>query len=263
MRLNPLKEKLAGGEVVFGTMVFEFASPGLPAILSEAGASYCIYDMEHSGFSFETIKGQVAAARGLDIVIMARPPAKEHHFISRLLDIGVKGIMLPMVETAEEAERLVSWTRYPPHGVRGAMFGGAHDDYSSGDLAAKIKVANENLLIIALIETVKGLRNIEEILAVPGIDVIHLGQVDLSLSMGIPGEFTRPDFQAAIETLVRACERHGKTAAGLVPNVHTGIDWMRRGFRMISYSMDINLLKDGLRSGITHLQEYASESKLV
>jgi 2-keto-3-deoxy-L-rhamnonate aldolase RhmA len=258
MRSNPLKEQLSKGEAVFGTMVFEFASPGLPAILEEAGAAYCIYDMEHSGFSFETLKHQVAAARGLNITIIARPPAKEYHFISRLLDIGVMGILLPMVETAEEAERIVSWTRYPPDGFRGAMFGGAHDGYSGGDIPAKIRIANERTLILALIETVKGLSNVDEIMAVPGIDVAHMGHFDLSLSMGVPGQVNHPEMQKAIDTVSLAAARQGKAAACMVPNVETGLDWMSRGYKMVSYSMDISLIKDSLRSGISRLRGHPS-----
>lgn len=237
-------------------MVFEFASPGLPCILNEAGAEYCIYDLEHSGFSIETLKEQVAAARGLNMVIMARPHAKEYHAVSRLLDIGVRGILVPMVESAVEAERIVSWTRYPPHGVRGAIFGGANDSYSGRDMNAEIKSANERTLIMVLIETVKGLQHIDEIISVPGIDVAHLGHVDLSLSMGIPGEISHSEFQAAIDRVAEACQRHGKAAACLVSDVETARDWMSRGFRMISYSTDINLLKNSLRSGLTLLKQF-------
>ena len=254
MRPNPVKEKLARGESVFGTMIFELLGPGLPAILAGAGAEFVLYDMEHSGISDEEIKRQVSYCRGLDIVPLVRPPDKTYATTARLLDLGAMGLMYQMVESREEAEEIVSWTRYPPHGVRGAMFGGAHDDYSGGDVAAKMAAADARTLVVALIETVKGVENVDAIMAVPGIDMAHVGHFDLSLTMGIPAQFDHPDFDAAIGKIVAACARHGKACGVLAPNVEWGRSWMARGFRFITYSLDIALVGDGLRAGITALK---------
>ena len=131
MRPNPLKTDLANGETHYGTMVFEFLSPGLPQILQNAGSSFVFYDMEHSGFSMEQMKIQLALCRGLDIVPLVRPPDTSYQYTATLLDIGAMGMLFQMCETAEQAEEYVRWTRYPPSGQRGAMFGGAHDDYLS------------------------------------------------------------------------------------------------------------------------------------
>ena len=141
IRNNPVKEKLAAGGDAYGTMIFEFLSPGLPQIAANAGAEFLFYDMEHSGFDFEQIKMQCALCRGLGIVPMVRPPAKQYQFTSRLLDIGAMGLLFQMVESAEEAEELVRWTRYPPRGDRGAIFGGAHDDYLTTDMAQAVAEA--------------------------------------------------------------------------------------------------------------------------
>jgi 2-keto-3-deoxy-L-rhamnonate aldolase RhmA len=255
MRANPVKEKLARGERAFGTMVFEFASPGLPAILANAGADYVLYDMEHSGLGMEDMKTQFALCRAAGIVPMVRPPAKQYHLLSLLLDLGAMGLMLPMVESREEAERIVSWTRYPPQGVRGAMFTGAHDDYAAGDVAEKMRIAHERTLILALIETRKGVENVEEIVATPGIDVAHLGHFDLSLSMGMPAAFERPEMQAAFAKIVEACRKHGKTAACMAGDVEQGRGWLKDGFRMVSYSGDIWLVMEGLARGIRELRK--------
>ncbi|MBM3491960.1 MAG: aldolase [Alphaproteobacteria bacterium] len=254
MRANPVKAKLARGEAAFGTMIFEFLSPGLPQILAGAGAEFVLYDMEHSGFGLQEMKEQFALCRGLGLVPVVRPPGKDYQYAARLLDLGAMGLMFQMVESAEEAAKLVAWTRYPPHGVRGAMFGGAHDDYGGGAIADTMAKAHERTLILALIETAKGVANVEEIMAVPGIDVAHLGHADLSLSMGIPGDFANPKLQAAIDRLLAACQKHGKPAACLAANAKTGRDWMARGFKMVSYSYDIALIADGLRSGIAGLR---------
>ncbi len=254
MRENPVKTKLGRGEAQFGTMMFELFNPGVPAILAAAGADFVVYDMEHSGVTDDEIKRQIAYCRGLDLVPMVRPPAKQYNHVARLLDLGAMGFVFQMVESAEEAAEIVSWTRYPPGGVRGAMFGGAHDDYSPGDVAEKIQIADRRTLVAVLIETTAGLANVEEIMAVPGVDVGHVGHFDLSLTMGIPAQFDHPDFKAAITKIVTACQANDKPAGCLVPDIAWGKDWMAQGFRMISYSYDIGLLGDSLRAGIDGLK---------
>ncbi|MDC0343833.1 aldolase/citrate lyase family protein [bacterium] len=254
MRGNPVKEALQRGENAFGTMVFELTSPGLPAILASAGADFALYDMEHSGFDFDEMKRQFSYMRGLDLVPIVRPPGKQYQFASRLLDLGAMGLMMPMVETADEAREIVSWTRYPPTGQRGAMFGGAHDDYAGGDIADKMRVAEERTIVLAMIETEQGVANVDEIMAVDGIDGAHLGQFDLSLSLGIPGQTDSPRIHEAIDAMLSACQRHGKFAACMAPTVEIARGWMDRGFTMVSYSYDIGLLANGLADGINSLK---------
>ncbi|MGH7186454.1 MAG: aldolase/citrate lyase family protein, partial [Pseudomonadota bacterium] len=133
MRDNPVKKKLLKGQPVFGSFGWEFLVPGLPQIVKSAGAEFLLLDMEHAGHSYETIKDQAAACRGIDLVPMARVPTNQYHYISRALDLGIMGIMAPMVGSAEEAKYIVSCTRYPPAGRRGAAFGFAADDYIGGN----------------------------------------------------------------------------------------------------------------------------------
>jgi 2-dehydro-3-deoxyglucarate aldolase/4-hydroxy-2-oxoheptanedioate aldolase len=260
MRPNPVKDKLARGDVALGTMVFEFASPGLPAILAGAGAEFALYDMEHSGFTFTEMKQQFAACRGIGLVPIVRPPEKSYAAVSRLLDIGAMGLMLQMVDSAEEAVSIVSWTRYPPDGVRGAMFGGAHDDYVGGALDEKMDAIKARTLVLPMIETRAGLDAVEEILAVPGVDGLHLGQFDLSLQLGLPGRFDHPEIQAAIDRIVAACRRHGKFAGCMAPNLEIATAWLARGFTMISYSFDIGLLADGLAGGLQRIRQHVAKS---
>lgn len=256
MRDNPLKARLAAGERVFGTMVFDFFSPGLPALLANAGADFALYDMEHSGATFTDMKAQFALCRGAGITPLVRPPGKDYQFVARLLDVGAFGVMTQMVESAEEAERLVSYTRYPPHGVRGAMAGAGLDDWDfTTPLPEMMATNNARTMVIALIETAKGIRNVDEIMAVDGIDVGHLGHADLSMSMGIPGQFEHADFKAAVELLLDACGRHDKAAGCLAPTLAMGRDWLEQGFRMMSYKFDAMILRDALHDGIAALKQ--------
>ncbi len=260
MRPNPVKTQLLQGGRVFGTMVFEFATPGLPSILAQGGADYALYCMEHTGFTVADMKQQFQYCRAAGIMPIVRPPDKSYATTALLLDIGAMGFMFQMVGSAREAREIVSWTKYPPQGRRGAMFGGAHDDYAGGDLAQKMRAANDRTLVMMMIETREGLENMEEIIATPGVDGVHLGQFDLSLSLGIPGQFDRPVIQNGIDRMLKACRKHGKFAACMAPTLDTAREWMGRGFRMVSYSYDIGLMADRLREGLSALRAQEASS---
>ena len=254
MRDNPVKAALAAGERVCGAMVFEFFSPGMPQICRNAGAAFVLYDMEHTGLSFETLKTQAALCRGLSLVPMVRVPRGEYHFIARALDVGALGVMVPMVGTAEEAAHIVACTRYPPLGRRGAAFGFAHDDYQSGDVPAKIAAIHERTLVIPQIETTEGLANVDAIAAVPGVDVLWLGHFDLTNFMGIPGAFQHPDYVAGVKRIVAACDRHGKAAGFLATDPTWARDYVALGFRALAYGVDQAMLQNALRDGLDVLR---------
>ncbi len=260
MRPNPVKRKLLEGGKSYGTFVGEFFTPGLPQILRNGGAEFAIFDMEHSGASIETLKQQFSYCRGIGLVPFARPPQHDYHFLARLLDVGAMGLEVPMVETAEQAREIVSFMRYPPLGRRGVAFGGsAHDDYQGGDLAELMAAENERTLLICLIETAQGIANADEIAAVDGVDVLWLGQVDLTCSMGIPGDYASPAYLEAVDILLAACKRHGKVA-GMTPfDEAWARDYMRRGFRMVAWSSDTRMLKNALTAGISTLRRIEDE----
>ena len=254
MRATPVKQRLAEGGRAFGTMLFEFASPGIARIIAGAGAEFLILDMEHSGWGFETVKQQIAAARAAGLVALVNPPSGAFEDIGRCLDLGAQGLMIPVVETKEQAHALVATTRYPPLGHRGSAFGVAYDDYAVGDPAATMARANESTLLIVKIETAKGVDKPEAILGVPGIDVGFVGHTDLSLSLGMPGEFDRPEPIAARDAVVRACRKHGKAADCLSPNVAAGMAWIEAGFRLVTCSGDIWVFAEAMKAGLDALK---------
>ncbi|MGE3918374.1 MAG: HpcH/HpaI aldolase/citrate lyase family protein, partial [Hyphomicrobiaceae bacterium] len=163
MARKSMRQRVVAGEQVLGAMIFEFYSPGIAQVLVHAGCEYVIYDMEHTGTSLETIKTQVAHCRGLPIAPMVRVPRGEYHFLARALDIGCQGVMIPMVNSADEARAIAEATHYPPKGRRGAAFSFAHDDYAAGDPLSKMKAADARNIVIAQIETERGLEAVEEI----------------------------------------------------------------------------------------------------
>ena len=259
MRSNPVKERLAAGGRAFGAMVFELMAPGLPQVCANAGAEFILYDMEHSGLSLETLKQQIALCRGLAPVPLVRVPRGDYHFIARALDIGALGIMVPMVGTAEEARDIVACTRYPPQGRRGAAFGFAHDDYEHGDVVAKVAALNARTLVIPQIETREGLENVEAIAAVPGVDALWVGHFDLTNFMGIPAQFKHPEYLAAIDRIVAACEAHGKSAGFLATDDDWARDYAAKGFRLMGYGVDQAMLQRALGDGLALLRSAMSE----
>jgi 2-keto-3-deoxy-L-rhamnonate aldolase RhmA len=258
LRPNRVRATLAGGGTAYGLMAFEFFTPGLMAVLAAAGAEFVVLDMEHSGIGIETIRQQVAAARGLDIVPIVRVPGCHYHLIAPVLDAGAMGIMVPMVETAEQAAQIAAWCRYRPQGVRGLAFGIGHDDFTGGDVVGKMAEANARTLVIPLIETATGIANVEAIMATDGIDVGWLGHFDLTNTMGITAQFDHADFTAAVAALVAACQRNGKPPGILAGSIAMAESFRSRGFRCIGYGTDISLLHDALRDGLVTLRAGSS-----
>src|SRR5262249_35804136 len=210
MRKNLVKSKLREGSATLGTMVFEFATTGISRIAAAAGAEFVIFDMEHTGWSMDTIRTLLATAAHVDLAPMVRIPATEYHFLARALDLGAMGLMVPMVESGDQARRIVQSTKYPPTGRRGAAFGVAHDDYRGGGVVAKMRSADAETLLIAQIETERGLDNVDEIAAADGIDVLWIGQNDLTNFLGIPGQPDHPKYLSAVQRVLEVARRNGK-----------------------------------------------------
>lgn len=252
-----LKDTLARRGWAFGPMVIEFFTPGLPAIVAATGADFILYDMEHSGADIETMKAQFAACRGLSLAPLVRVPANRYHFIARALDAGAHGIMVPMVESREQAEEIVAAAHYPPYGRRGAAFSIAHDDYRGGHPVEKMRQARARTLIIPQIETARGLEQVEEIAAVEGIDVPWVGHFDLTSFLGIPGQFDHPDYNKAIDRVLAAARRHNKPAGFMAADETWAKAYWGRGFRMIAYGLDHLVYQAALAKGLRQLRALA------
>jgi len=256
MRPNPLKRNLEEGGVALGTMVFEFATPGVARIAASAGADFVVFDQEHSGWGIETIRTLMATSRAAEIVPLVRVPSTQHHFISRPLDVGASGVMVPMVETAEQARSVVAAAKYPPQGERGAAFGIGHDDYEAADdVVSGMQNANDETLLIAQIETTSGIENVEEIAAVEGLDVLWIGHNDLTNSIGIPGQFDHPDYLRAIDRFLEACTGSGKSPGIMATGVDEARAQLEQGFRCVAYWGDIWLYAGALREGIEKIRD--------
>lgn len=254
MPINPVKRRLRAGEVALGTMMFEFATTGIARVAAEAGAEFAVFDMEHSGWSIETIRMLVATSRGANLVPMVRVPAAQYHFIARVLDLGALGVVVPMVADAAAAKLIADSTRYPPVGRRGLAFGIAHDDYKAGDLAEGMRHANEEVLVMAQIETIGGLEQADAIAAVDGIDALWIGQYDLTAALGIPGQFDHPSFHRAEDIVLDACRRHHKIAVLSSGDATTLRRGQAEGYQMLVYLGDVWIYQQALRQGLAAIR---------
>ena len=242
-----LRDRMLAGEPVNGAMIFEFFTPGIAQIMKTAGCEFVLYDMEHGGLAIETLKMLCATCRGIGVEPMVRVPRAEYHFIARALDVGARGIMVPMVESKRQAEVIAQSMRYPPHGRRGAAFGFAHDDYGGGDVLAIMKAADAHNIGIAQIETERGLDAVEDIAAVDGIDVLWLGHFDLTNFLGIPGEFDNPKYVDAVRRIAAAAKANKKGLAYMAASPALASQYRAMGFNVIGAGTDQGILTAGVR----------------
>ncbi len=254
VRPSAIRQRVLAGETVVGAMIFEFFAPGLPQVLKSAGCEFALFDMEHAGLGFETLKMLAAGCRGIGIEPLVRVPRSEYHFMARALDVGAFGVMVPMVESAAEATRIAEATHYPPQGRRGAAFGVAQDDYSGGEVKAKVAALNARTLVIAQIESERGLAEVEAIAATPGIDVLWLGHFDLTNFLGIPGEFESPKYLDAVRAIVAAARRHGKGLGFMAADAAWAKRYRELGFNMIAAGLDSSLLQSAIRDTLKALR---------
>jgi 2-keto-3-deoxy-L-rhamnonate aldolase RhmA len=245
--MNIVRQKLRAGEVVFGQMVLELFTPGIGPMLSASGMEFVIYDMEHGRCDIGLLSEMVTSCRGSRIVPMARVPDMQFQPLSRVLDLGVRGVMIPRVETRAQAEEIVAQLKYAPGGRRGVALGIAHDLYCAGGPECFAE-ANENIIVILLLETLKAFENLDEIVSVPGVDIAWMGHYDLTVSMGIAAQFEHPRFLDAMDALIASCRRHG-VAPGFLPATPEGaVHWIRKGFRVLSLGSDIGVFLNGVRT---------------
>jgi 2-keto-3-deoxy-L-rhamnonate aldolase RhmA len=237
-----LRNRVTSLDKLRGAMIFEFFSPGIPIILKNAGCEFIIFDMEHGGLSLEQFKVLATISNSNQISPLIRIPEVSYNYVARALDLGASGIMAPMVNTAEEAMKVVKSSKYPPEGIRGAGFGFAHDNYNNQNPLKYIKKANDELINIIQIETKYGLENVETIAAIDGVDCLWVGHFDLTNFLGIPGDFTSSIYLDAIKRVVDAGKINKKSLGIMVNNNDELEMYSELGFNMIAVGTEMNIL---------------------
>lgn len=238
--------------VAVGAMLYEFDTPRIVRLLANAGVDFAIFDLEHTGWDAGSLRRVFQANRVDQVHPIVRVLQAEYSHIASALDAGAEGVMAPMVESAEQARLLVESAKYPPEGRRGfgLLFS---DDLPDGPGAAAVR-ANRETLVIAQIETSDGIQNAEEIVTVPGVDVVWLGQFDLTLSLGIPGQFGHPRYLDAVKYLLTVCQGAGKPLGQMISSLREGQELREQGFQVLAYA-DVWIFERALRDQLRALRE--------
>ena len=205
---NEVKEKIRKGKPCVG-LISNLTCASLTEIFGIAGFDFIIFDMEHSTMSEETLEKLVRAAKLKGLVPFVRVRDNDVRKIMGVLDAGCLGVMIPEVETKEEAQQAVENTKYRPLGGRGVNWKTIAGEWGAVDPAEYLKTANDQIMTLVQIETAKGFQNVEEIVKVKGIDVLIIGPSDLSASMGYPGNPKHPEVTKAIDKIIQTAKKAG------------------------------------------------------
>lgn len=249
-----LKKTLKEGGLVVGTMVSEIRNPNVAYMLAQCGFDFFILDTEHGAYSPETVSNMVAGARGSGISVIVRIPEIRREMILRALDSGATGLLVPKVNTADQAKEIIVHAKYPPEGDRGVGLRRAHSLYRKVEAGEYLKQANDNTFIAVQAESPEAVDNVEEIASVPGIDSIFVGPSDLSVGLGIPGQTTHPKEVEAIDHMLDICQKLGRVAGILMFDLAVLKPWVEKGMRFVAYGSDISLLADAAASGVEELK---------
>ena len=253
---NTLAKFICTKKPKFGHYVGEFATPGIGHLLTSAGCDFVFFDMEHSGFGFETLKQVIRYFEASNIPLIARTPTKDYDGIARLCDAGAEGIMAPMISRADEAAKILSYMKYPPFGKRGVALGAAHNNFSLGTVSVekRLNEANDRTTFFAMIETSEGLNNVEEIAFTPGVDCLWIGHFDLSASLGIPGKFEHPTYIEAVTHICETAKKHNRSLGQLINSIPEGKTDLAKEYDFIFYGTDTSIYQRALLEGISELR---------
>lgn len=257
MKDNELRKSLNKGKVVIGTMLQELRSPAVPILFANVGFDFIFIDMEHGAFNMETVSDLLKVIRLSGITPLVRVPNLEYHLISRCLDAGAQGFMVPRIETREQAEKAVSYSKYPPLGERGCSINKGHNDYKTEALLPFVKKANTENFVILQIERKKAIENLDDILSVPGIDGAILGPNDLAVSYGVPNDLNSPVMEKAFTKVVETGKKYDVFTGMHVANLDALKKWMNRGMTIVTYNTDLGYLKSASSVGLIELRQTA------
>ncbi len=252
---NAAKDRLTQGVLAIGVGVRAVRGVEIARIMKTAGFDFLFIDLEHGATSVETAYSISVAALDAGIAPFIRVPHGELALGTRCLDGGGLGVVIPHVDTPDEARAMVDAFKFQPLGHR--SIGGAYPQFGFAPVPAKevVTALNDATLVVAMIETPKAVENAEQIASVPGIDVLLMGTNDLCLEMGIPGQLDNERVVAAIDTVVRACQKHGKwPGLGGVYVRDLAKRYIGRGMRFVLAGNDISLLMNAAQEQATFVR---------
>jgi 2-keto-3-deoxy-L-rhamnonate aldolase RhmA len=253
--VNPARERLKKGEVALGVGLRQARTVDIAPAMKTAGFDWLFIDLEHNSMTVDMAVQIAVTANGVGIAPIVRVPYGQYDMATRALDGGAMGIVIPHVDTADEARVVADRLRYPPVGHRSVAGAMPQMEFRVVPPAEATKAVNDALLVVVMLETPTAIANAEAIAAVPGIDVLLIGTNDLTTEMGIPGKLDTPDVVKAYETVIAACRKHGKwpgMGGVYVPPIME--KYIGMGVRMILSGSDFTFLMESARSRATLLR---------
>jgi 4-hydroxy-2-oxoheptanedioate aldolase len=257
--MKNLKERVRKGETLFGCFL-GLGSPLTAEIMGMAGYDWALIDLEHGAGDERETLFQLQALEHTSAAAIVRVESNARQRVHRVLDLGAHGIMFPRIDNAEQARDAVAAMRYPPSGVRGVAFANRACEYGS-TFRSYLDTANDTLLCVVQIETEASVKNVRDIAAVEGVDVLFIGPSDLSQGMGIFGEFRHPTFVDAVARTSRAAAEFGKIAGILLPKPEDFAFFHEFGFRFLASGADGVLLNNAARSLVKTLRASLESAK--
>lgn len=243
-----LRHRILSGEVLLGAWA-SLDSPISAEILARAGFDWVVVDLEHGAATEASLLAHLTAIEAGGAAAIVRPQSAERLRIGRALDLGAEGVVVPRLDTAEQAREAVTFLRYPPAGARGVALltrGARLGTVGHGDVAG----LNEGILGIVQVESRGALEAVDEIAAIDGVDVLFVGPADLSHALGVPGRFDDPAYQAALRRVVEACRRHGKAAGILLYDHPAYAPHLELGFTFMGLGADVSMVAQGARAAL-------------
>lgn len=246
--MRSLKELLRRKDPIVGLTTNHVTDPWLAKVWKHSGTDFVYIEYEHGFWNEADLAGFVLSCRAEGLPVVAKVPECSRTHVAKLLESGVSGIQLPWTESREQVDRLISYVKFPPLGIRAAAPGMGNCDYRSDISGSEfIERANQETVILAHVETKTGVTKIDEILSNPQVDIAFLGMYDLSVSYGHPGEFGHADIGSAVNQVIESAQRHGKVVGMYVPNFRTAKPWLSRGVTFFETAGEVELIQEGAR----------------
>ncbi|MDR1140499.1 MAG: hypothetical protein LBL62_02325 [Planctomycetaceae bacterium] len=246
LHYNPLRERIAEKEISFGIFVSEIRTPWLGTMLNTAGYDFCILDMEHGAFSCSDISAMLPGFLGGNCTPIVRVPAIRRDVFLPLLDLGIGGMMVPNIETANEVKACLDFMKYPPLGTRGLSFSRPHTGFTSPQRDQFLNNANVRNLLIIQIESLQSVENLDDILNVSGIDAVFVGCADLSLSLNIPNDPMNEPLRSILERILRKTTEHGLCGGANITQKNLIESFVSCGLRLVTCTTDTKGFLDGI-----------------
>ena len=244
MRINKVKQALREGKVQLGTGFQQFRSQDVVRVLAAAGLDWAFLDAEHGGFDGETLQDLCRISGFVGFTPIIRVASLEYDLIARALDAGAMGVIFPRVEDPKVLEETVSWTKFPPVGIRGCGLTPLHIDFEPASIAQICTHFNEQCMNVLQIETVRAFEAREELLSVKHIDAVMVGPVDLSISLGVPGQFDHPKMVETMEKIIESCQKHGVAPGTQTRALPMAKFWRQKGMLFLGCGSEVSMLYD-------------------